>query len=306
MQNNEESNIIFGDLENSVQNNADSHYLNRTQQALPSSSASQQLFLWMQVLVGSERVHIVILYVLMIGGGVWHVFNVLQATMRMLSTPMILAVALWSLWWIHRYRFMHKLEAVKTVGECAQDAAETSTYVRMHQQRWYIWCTVVFMLGVVIELVGERTGVIFGEYSYKTAPAPMLMPIAIGAAWLGMMLASTAVVTSLIRVRLWSALSLAQQSGVAGCIAVCMALFDGFMEPAAVALGYWSWTAPYSDSVWLIAPVQNYVAWFCISFVFAFVGLRTSVVTTVLPMPRFVVHTFVAQLLYFVTTNLAK
>jgi putative membrane protein len=158
----------------------------------------------------------------------------------------------------------------------------------------------VFLCGFGVEFLGERTGLIFGYYTYSTAQFPALMPLAIGSAWLGMMLASTALAQRILAVahlQQWPNLVFALLVGA------LMAVFDGLMEPAATALHYWAWQQPYSDASFLIAPIQNYCAWFCISVVFSIIGLQMGVGSPLLP--RFVVHLYIAQALYFVMTNIA-
>lgn len=66
--------------------------------------------------------------------------------------------------------------------------------------------------------------------------------------------------------------------------------FDWIMEPAAVKLGYWSWT---EDEI----PVSNYVAWYVISALLL-------LCFELLPFKkdnRFAVHLFLLQLLFFLT-----
>ena len=48
-----------------------------------------------------------------------------------------------------------------------------------------------------------------------------------------------------------------------------MLVIDLFIEPVAIELGFWSWT----DNV---IPVQNYLAWFAISFVYMIIFSQTS------------------------------
>ena len=52
-------------------------------------------------------------------------------------------------------------------------------------------------------------------------------------------------------------------------VALLMVGFDLLLEPAAVKLNYWVWVKDY-------IPVQNYLAWFGLSFVFTAIGLRVG------------------------------
>jgi putative membrane protein len=237
----------------------------------------------------TERVEIALLYILLCGGGLWHILGVLQPVMVLLATPMIVLLAAWSFW-----KTLHAMHTYQS------SIAE--------RQQFTVWCAGVFLCGVGVEFVGERTGMIFGNYTYQTAQFPALMPLAIGSAWLGMMLASTAtaqriIVATQAMTNATKHLHNAPNFVAALFVGVLMALFDGLMEPAATALRYWAWQQPYSSLPFLIAPLQNYIAWFCISVVFSFIGLQMGVGSRLFP--RFVLHSYIAQALYFVMTNIA-
>ena len=75
-----------------------------------------------------------------------------------------------------------------------------------------------------------------------------------------------------------------------------MMVFDIFMEPAAMKLGYWNWT---SGSV----PVQNYVAWFVIGFFFAYIGFKFKIFSHRLS--EIGIHVYLVQILYFVFVYLS-
>jgi uncharacterized membrane protein len=231
-----------------------------------------------------DTLAIAVLYVLMLAGGLWHILGVLQRPMELLAAPMIAAVALAAVW--------------KALQHWRAALPETQLTPASQRQRFLAWSALVFVLGFCVEFVGERTGLIFGAYSYDSAPFPVLMLPAIGAAWLSTMLGSTAIAQQIER-RRTSPLRYVLR---ALFVATCMAVFDGFMEPAATALHYWAWAQPYSDHPWLIAPLQNYGAWFVVSFLFSLLGSAMRACERELP--RFVAHTYWAQLAYFVLVNL--
>jgi putative membrane protein len=66
-------------------------------------------------------------------------------------------------------------------------------------------------------------------------------------------------------------------------------LFDYVMEPVAIAFDYWTWAA-------VDIPLQNYIAWFCIAFVFAFVFARQKL-AAVNKVPTLIV---IVQFVFFV------
>lgn len=115
--------------------------------------------------------------------------------------------------------------------------------------------------GWLIEAAGVHSQQIFGAYSYGDTLGLKLLevPVIIGVNWFLLsycFLCCTNIILDPI-----------QRSLV---VAMCMTLFDLIMEPAAIHLGYWTWHCPN-------IPVQNYIAWFLFSWLFAYVGLSLKV-----------------------------
>jgi putative membrane protein len=119
----------------------------------------------------------------------------------------------------------------------------------------------------------------------------MDVPLAIGFAWLGMIVSSAALSQRLLSSRLAG-----NPHGMALAIALLMVIFDFFMEPAAMRLGYWSWR----DGV---VPLQNYLAWFVLGYVFSYIGLRLGLFRQ--RQPALAMHAYFAQLVYFIMVMLA-
>lgn len=109
-----------------------------------------------------------------------------------------------------------------------------------------------FTVGFGIEVVGVKTAMIFGSYAYETTLGYKLLevPLLIGVNWL-MLAYASGVVFSPLRT------SIIFKSMLA---ALLMTGMDYIIEPVAIAHNYWDW----QDSV---IPVQNYVAWFLVSFI---------------------------------------
>ena len=139
----------------------------------------------------------------------------------------------------------------------------------------------------MIEWAGVETGVIFGIYRYGDTLQPQIVdvPVAIGFAWLCMLLTSTAVVQSLTGH--WHKIS---PVILAALISFAMVLFDVVMEPAAVKLSYWTWIGDH-------IPIRNYIAWFVISYLFSMLGIAMGIFRNRLP--RIAFHAYWAQLIYF-------
>jgi putative membrane protein len=126
-----------------------------------------------------------------------------------------------------------------------------------HQAQWNRELLTLFsfivLASYIVEVIGVKTGRIFGFYTYGTVLGPKLMqvPPMIGVIWL-LLIYCTYVLSSHIKA------SLMLQS-ILG--AAFMTAFDVIMELAAKKLGFWSWTLGG-------IPIQNYLAWFTLSLLF--------------------------------------
>lgn len=210
--------------------------------------------------ISPTRLKIIVLYILLGAGGLWHVLGFFQSTMEVLAAPMIIAIGAWLVW-------------------------ESTS--KENSPKFILWCALVGCISFIVEMLGVKTGVIFGVYNYGSILQPQLLhtPLAIGFAWVGMLLSSAAMTERTLRERRVHPLI---QSGL---IALFMVIFDFAMEPAAVKLGYWQWSGG-------VIPLQNYAAWFGISYVFAYVGLRSSALPA--RFPSVAIHAYFGQLLYFI------
>lgn len=215
-----------------------------------------------------HKVKIGLLYFVLIAGGLWHLLDVFQPAMKSLASPMIIGLAGW------------------ICGEY--------WYVLSRETKYkFIWWGLMVISGsFVIELFGIRTGKIFGAYSYGQTLEPLLanVPIAIGFAWFGMLLSSIAVTQKLLRGKSTRRLLLFSL-----VISLLMVIFDFFMEPAAIELAYWQWMGNK-------IPLRNYLAWFLLSCLFSYLGLRLGLCQE--KMPPLAFHAYFAQLLYFGIVNL--
>jgi hypothetical protein len=216
---------------------------------------------------------LIILYVLLISGGIWHILQLLQSLMTFLAAPLIMGLGLWL--------FLENQQLMK-----AGDKEQPDRFTM--QQKFIIWSILVLVSSIFIEWAGVKTGFIFGEYSYGKNLPPYIgsVPLAIGFAWLGMLLASITLGQKLFpRFNQGSAV---QRAFLA---ATFMTLFDAFMEPAAIRLGYWTWHSGF-------VPLQNYAAWFLISFALTWTGFRMGLFRKKLSFLG--IHAYAAQLIYFI------
>ncbi|MFB9991761.1 carotenoid biosynthesis protein [Deinococcus oregonensis] len=104
-----------------------------------------------------------------------------------------------------------------------------------------------FAVGLGVEVLGSRSGVPFGQYSYSGAPAPTLLtvPLIVPLGWFAFTLAGTLLAGG----RAWLA-------------GVLLALWDVGLEPLMTAQRYWIWNDP--ASLWAGAPIQNFLGWWAV------------------------------------------
>lgn len=119
----------------------------------------------------------------------------------------------------------------------------------------YAIMILVAVLGFAIEVVGVKTGVLFGNYYYGTALGPKLMgvPLLIGVNWFFLTYAATLIAgkmvgNTVLRIILASSM---------------VVVYDFVMEPVAVYTGMWYWTGGK-------IPMQNYLMWFITAAFFVF------------------------------------
>jgi putative membrane protein len=113
---------------------------------------------------------------------------------------------------------------------------------------------IALLTGFFVEVIGVKTGNVFGEYYYGDPLGPKVMdvPLMIGVNWLMLIY-----ICSDIAGRLKIPLILK-----AFIAAGLMTILDLFIEPVAIKLEFWYWI---SDSV----PIANYLAWYATSFLLA-------------------------------------
>ena len=117
-------------------------------------------------------------------------------------------------------------------------------------REFYKAAFLTFMFGMFIEIIGVRTGNIFGEYHYTSLLGPRILgvPIVIGTNWLLLSYCFSALVLW------WRPSSRFLYQVVLG--AACMVLLDVIIEPFAVHYGLWIWEGRVLPSI------VNYIAWF--------------------------------------------
>lgn len=121
----------------------------------------------------------------------------------------------------------------------------------------YVMLFAMAFAGWLLEVVGVRTGQIFGSYAYgKTLGFQVMQaPITIGLNWVILVIATNAVVAE------WN---IAGRIGQAALGAGLMTALDLLIEPVAMHYDFWQWAGN-------TVPAQNFGAWWLASFFFHWV-----------------------------------
>ena len=123
------------------------------------------------------------------------------------------------------------------------------------------WFVVSAGIGFGVEVLGTRTGLPFGSYSYAASLGPRLqgVPVVIPLAWAMMsypaLLAARRLVTGPLLTPVVAAVALAS--------------WDLFLDPQMVAEHHWTWSLDQTPVLVGISnvPLQNFVAWLLVALV---------------------------------------
>jgi putative membrane protein len=132
---------------------------------------------------------------------------------------------------------------------------------RGYSLRFWLSALLVFSAGLILEIVGVTTGLLFGQYSYGPTLGPAILhtPLLIGVNWLLLIYCTLHIAGRFVDDLFFRSLAAASM----------MVMYDIVLEPAAMRLDMWSWTGG-------AVPLQNYLAWFGISVLLAYVSGRTG------------------------------
>ncbi len=148
-----------------------------------------------------------------------------------------------------------------------------------------IWLIAGFLFTMIIEILGVKSGLIFGNYYYGYVLGVKLfgVPVIIGINWIMI---------------IWGGIGIGNIAGSSifskSFLAAFMILvFDLILEPVAMKLSYWHWQGG-------IIPLKNYSIWFLIGFFLSFGYFRANIkIKTDLPIALFVI-----QIFFFILINL--
>ena len=158
--------------------------------------------------------------------------------------------------------------------------------VFLNHTGWKYWWVFVmsYLGGLLIEIIGVNTGWPFGIYTYGPVLGPKFMetPLMIGVNWLMLLYATNAIVKPLSSK--WILRSI-----MAGAL---MTLLDFLIEPVAIKLDFWTWSAEE-------VPIANYLSWFIISVLLS-IAWQTSVISL---NRKIALAVFLVQLGFFLVLN---
>jgi putative membrane protein len=158
---------------------------------------------------------------------------------------------------------------------------------------------IAFITGMVTEIIGVNTGLLFGNYAYGQVLGPKIygVPFLIGLNWFVIVYCSGDILThgvELLQNKLNRKLSSFSSSIfviIGGAtIATC---FDFILEPAAVKLHFWSWENGQ-------VPLLNYLCWFIISAILLVVKMYFKTIR----INSFAISLLIIQALFFLMLNL--
>jgi putative membrane protein len=123
------------------------------------------------------------------------------------------------------------------------------------KNKFLLWVVLTYVITFLLEVIGVKTGLIFGEYNYGSTLGIKLfeVPVIIGFNWVFVILGSISISRLITSNLILSAM-------ISALIAF---IFDLILEPIAIRLDYWTWNGG-------IIPLQNYFAWFVIAMISSF------------------------------------
>jgi putative membrane protein len=140
------------------------------------------------------------------------------------------------------------------------------------EKNWhfFLFVLICFAVGILVEIIGINTGMLFGDYSYGNVLGFKVfkVPLLIGINWFVIIYCcGISIHTLLIKAINRIATDTGKTPMVLKALSVIVdgatlaVFFDWLMEPVAVKLGYWEWNGDGS------IPLFNYICWFGVSLI---------------------------------------
>ena len=155
----------------------------------------------------------------------------------------------------------------------------------------------IFLAGFFIEVIGVRTGVIFGKYWYGQTLGTKLfeVPLVIGANWLLLIYCSSIITLKFCEILKREIVknSVLDSEFLKAIFASSLMVFlDYLIEPVAVHLDFWHWQ---NEQI----PLQNFQAWFLIAFLLNYIFLKGKYIKS----NPLAVLLFFLQFAFFISIN---
>ena len=156
-----------------------------------------------------------------------------------------------------------------------------------------------FITGMITEMIGVNTGILFGNYAYGTVMGPKLLgvPFLIGMNWFVIVFCCGSLMQELNKVMLAKYEAPIPRAIVKWSVvidgAVMATFFDWLMEPVAVHLGFWAWDGG-------TIPMLNYACWFVISAVLLAIQQQLKIQAQ----NHFAIHLLIIQSLFFLSLRI--
>ena len=121
-------------------------------------------------------------------------------------------------------------------------------------QYFFIYTSIIVVLGFMIEIVGVNTGWPFGVYSYGIAFGPQILgtPVVMGLNWFVLTYCGAILAYRISKSKWLNAI----------LTGVLITVIDIIMEPVAINTQWWTWEASN-------VPLANYITWFICASIFA-------------------------------------
>lgn len=161
---------------------------------------------------------------------------------------------------------------------------------------FYFFLLATLVLGIVVEIIGVNTQLLFGNYSYGKILGVQIknVPLIIGVNWFIIIYCCgisihTLLVKAIDKVAAETATRPMALKAISIIVdgATLAVFFDWLMEPVAVQLGYWKWEGDI--------PFYNYLCWFVISAIL----LTLFHFCTFNKHNKFAVHLLMIQVMFF-------
>lgn len=156
-----------------------------------------------------------------------------------------------------------------------------------------------FATGMITEIIGVNSGILFGEYTYGSVMGPKLLgvPFLIGMNWFVIVFCCGSLMQQLNKVMLSKYEAPIPRAIIKWSVvidgAVLATFFDWLMEPVAIQLGFWTWEGG-------TIPMLNYACWFVISAILLAIQQQLKIKAQ----NHFAIHLLIIQALFFLSLRI--